>query len=157
MRCTPPTSSRPDSEVYNYLLPRLAAANQDIAIGWGLKRFGPVAYRAGDQSTFARVADTRPARPSHGSIAGFRQLEQALVFRVPRDSKTTARKGDARSRAGRSGGLMGRSRGRSSHPGRYRLAGPKDLRMHSICTYAPSRKTGGQVTQKRGRAAQVEK
>ena len=85
-------SSRPDSEVYNYLFMRLAAANEDIAVGGRLKRFGPVAYRAGDQSTFAGVADTRPARPSHGNIAGFRQLQQTLIFLVPRDDKTAARK-----------------------------------------------------------------
>src|SRR5271165_3252531 len=124
-------SSRPDSEVYNYLFMRLAAANEDIAVGGRLKRFGPVAYRAGDQSTFAGVADARPARPSHGNIAGFRQLQQTLIFLVPRYDKTAARKGDRWSCARRSGRLMGCSRGRSSDARGYWLAGTKDFRMHS--------------------------
>lgn len=58
-------NSRQASEVYNNLVPRLAAANRDIAVGWRLKRFGLVAYGTGEQAAFAGVADTRAARPSY--------------------------------------------------------------------------------------------
>ncbi len=86
----------PNSDVYDYLLLRLAAANQYLAVSGWLKRFGPVAYGARDQAAFAGMADARAARPSHRNIAGLSQLEQTLIFRIPRDRKTTARKGDAR-------------------------------------------------------------
>src|SRR5271166_4037625 len=51
---------------------------------------------------------------------------------------------------------MGRSRGNSSHARRYRFARPKDFRMHSISSDAPSRQARRQVMQKPGWAAQVE-
>ena len=51
---------------------------------------------------------------------------------------------------------MGRSSRHGGNARRYRIARPKDFRMHSISADAPSHKAPSQVMQKRGRSAQVE-
>lgn len=144
------------SEVQNHLFTRLRTANQDIAVGRRLKRFGLVAYRAGYQAAFAGVTDARPARPPHRNVAGFSKLQQTLILRVPCDGQAAACKGDLWSRAGRSGGLMGRSSSHSSYSRRDRFARAKDFGVDSTCTNAPGYKPRPKVLQKLGWAAKIE-
>ena len=53
------------------------AADQCIAVGGRVQRFGGGGEFALDQGTFAIVADARTTGPAHGNGTGFNELEQA--------------------------------------------------------------------------------
>ena len=91
------------SQVNNDLVPRLGAADQQIAVGRGFERFRLVTDGASNQPAFAAMTDPCPARPPHGNIAGLGQFEQALVRRIPMNDEATASERDLRPRAGRPG------------------------------------------------------
>jgi hypothetical protein len=71
---------RPASQIYNDLVARLAAANQSVAFGRRLQRFGPIAHSAGDQRALAGVTNAGAARPPHRNIAGLRHSSKLLNF-----------------------------------------------------------------------------
>ena len=60
---------------------RPGAADEDISFRRWIERVGLVGDGPGDQSALAVVADAGAARPPHGHVARFRELEEALVLR----------------------------------------------------------------------------
>src|SRR5215831_7142618 len=48
-------------------------------VGW----FGLISHRTGNEAALAIVANAGTARPTNGNIAGFRQLEEILIFCIP--------------------------------------------------------------------------
>ena len=71
---------------------RLGAADQQIALGGWLERFGLVRYIARDQGAFAIVANSGAASPSDWHVTGFREVKQARKLRIPEYAETTPHK-----------------------------------------------------------------
>ena len=62
-------------DVNDRVFPRPRAANQYVSGRWRFERLRIILHRSGNQPAFAIVADARPARPTNGNVAGFRELE----------------------------------------------------------------------------------
>ena len=88
------------SQVKHDLIPRLGAANQQVAVGRSFEWLWLVADEARNQPAFAGMADPRPARPPHRNIAGLGEFEQALERWIPGNDEATASERDQRPRAG---------------------------------------------------------
>src|SRR5882762_3597666 len=88
------------SEIDDDVVARLRAAGQHIAVRRRIDRGWFVAHRPLQEPGLTRVADTSPARPSHGNVARLGKLKQALKLRSPADIQTASGERDQRSGIG---------------------------------------------------------
>src|SRR5689334_1960725 len=129
------------SQIDDYVLPRLRTTDQQVTGGRFIERFGPITHRTGNQAALAVMANASTARPTHWNIAGFRELEQILVFCIPPDRDAATCERDLRPLPRGSCGQVGGALWFSRYTRRQRFTGPKDFLMHSLAGNAPGGKT----------------
>src|SRR6516225_4503467 len=107
-RCSPTGARRRPSDVDDDVTLWPGAADQHVPLRRRIEWIGLVGDGAGDQSALAVVTDTGPARPAHGHVAGFGQLEETLLLRgTPPDGESAPGEGDEGPRSLRVGWRMG--------------------------------------------------
>ena len=80
----------------NYqILLGMRAANQQISDRRRFKWIGIILHRPGNQAAFTHMTNTTAAREAYGNITGFREFQQTLEFRFPRNRQAGARKRDS--------------------------------------------------------------
>src|SRR5271168_4383278 len=87
-------------EIDGEINPGLRAADQHTALLRRLERVRLVVDSSADQRTLASVADADSAGPFDRDVAGFRQLQQALKTRAPRNGQSAAGERHLRTGAG---------------------------------------------------------
>jgi len=127
---------------------RPRAADQRVAFGGWLKRFGLIVDRTTDQSAFAGMTNSRSAGPPHRHVAPLSEFQQRVALRTPRDCQSTSSKGNLRSRTARRHGWVRRRRLSTVDPRVYGCAGAEDFGEHSAGGDTPGHKGRCQARQK---------
>ena len=102
------------------------------------------------------MANTGPARPPYGDVAGLRQLKQTLVFFIPSDGDAATCEGDLRSLARRSRWRVGWAHRCIGYAWSHGFTRAKNFQVHAVGGDAPRRKTNSQVMKECGWSAQIE-
>src|ERR1044072_2463753 len=138
----------PASQIDDDAFLRLRTADQQVPGGSLIERFGSITHRTGNQAALAIVANARTARPTNGNVAGFRELEQILIFCIPSNSEAATRKRDLRPLARGSCRRMNWARSFSSYARRQGFTRAEDFFMYAVSSDAPGSESRAQIIEK---------
>src|SRR5580698_6817135 len=114
----------------------LRTAYEHVPGSGPLQRLRIIYNRTADQTGYAGMTDSRPARKSDGNIARFREFKQAREFRIPCGGDAATRECDWGARSWRPWRQM-RSMNYVRHPWGNSFEGTENFRVHIRGEYAP--------------------
>ena len=136
---------------------RLRAANQNVSIGRLFERLRFVGDRTRNQTAFTGVANTGSARPTDRDIAGFGQLQNALIggpLPVCRDAAAGKRYKGAS--VGVNLGHMWSARRCADDPRSNRLAAVEQFDVNAFRRHAHSRQRRFHVSHEASRSTEID-
>ena len=143
------------SEINDHVASGSRAADEQVAVGRAFERIGLIVDRSIHESGLAAMANPGATRPSDGNVAGFGELQQALILGMPMNREVAARKRYERPAPSRADGRVHRSMMRIDDARRTGFARAECFGMDARAGNAPDCEIGAERVHECRWAAEV--